>query len=189
MRAVDGAGNVQAVPATAQAQGTPSCPSAGPGPKAVPLLDRIAPTVTAKLTNARFRLGPARTPIIAAKKRKRAPVGTTFRVTLSEPAAFTIRISRVTPGVKKGKKCVKRPKKTKGKKPKKCTLLTTAGTLTRRVGKQGRNDVKFSGRIGSKALARGRCGRQPIQAKVALLHHREVTTQATNSRAAARAGQ
>lgn len=55
MRAVDGAGNVQAVPATAQAQGTPSCPSAGPGPKAVPLLDRIAPTVTAKLTNARFR--------------------------------------------------------------------------------------------------------------------------------------
>ena len=117
MRAVDGAGNVQAVPATAQAQGTPSCPSARPGPKAVPLLDRIAPTVTAKLTNARFRLGPARTPIIAAKKRKRAPVGTTFRVTLSEPAAFTIRISRVTNGVKKGKKCVKRPKRPRARSP------------------------------------------------------------------------
>jgi len=142
--------------------GSPPAPPLPPPatvPPLVPALDRVAPTMTAKLTNARFRLGPSRTPTIAAKKKKktkRAPVGTTFQVTLSEPAAFTIRISRVTNGVKKGKKCVKPPKKTKkGMKPKKCMLLTTAGTLTRRTGKQGRNDVAFSGRIASKALARG----------------------------------
>jgi hypothetical protein len=149
----DAAGNSEAAPGAPDAvQPVAACavtPMPAPTGPAI-VTDRVAPTVTARLTNARFRLGRGRTAITAA----RARVGTTFRITLSEPAAFAIRISRVTTGVKKGKRCVKRTKKTR--KGKRCALLTTRGTLTRRAGKQGRNNVKFSGRIGRKALSRGR---------------------------------
>jgi hypothetical protein len=48
----------------------------GPGPA----VDLVPPTVTAGITNRRFRVGRRSTPIVAAR---RAPVGTTFRITLS----------------------------------------------------------------------------------------------------------
>ncbi len=160
----DAAGNSEAAPGAPDVvQAVAGCPAAPapapaqpmPGPAVVS--DRVAPTVTARLTRSRFRIGRTRTPAVAAQRRRRAPIGTTFRVTLSEPAAIRIRMSRVTSGVRRGAKCVKRPRKPpKGRRLRRCTRLVVDGTLTRRTAKLGRNDVTFSGRIGRKALARGR---------------------------------
>ncbi|MEA2386966.1 MAG: hypothetical protein QOJ22_1140, partial [Thermoleophilaceae bacterium] len=114
--------------------------------------DRTAPTLTASLTNRRFRVGRGSTATSAAKKKKKAPLGTTFRIRLSEPAAYTIRIEKVTRGVKVGKRCLKPSKRRKGKK---CTIAKGAGTLSRTRGLPSLNSLKFSGRIGKKALKPG----------------------------------
>jgi len=60
-------------------------------------------------------------------------------------------LARRTIGVKSGKKC-KSSRKTPAK-SKRCTLFVGAGALTRRA-KTGNNAVKFTGRVGSKALPR-----------------------------------
>ena len=80
------------------------------------------------MSNARFRVGAAATPLAA----RRAPVGTTFRYTLSEPAAVTVAIQR-----SRGRRWVK------------------AATL-QRAGRLGANRLRFSGRVGRRKLAPGR---------------------------------
>ena len=92
----------------------------------------------------------------AVKARKKVKRGTTIRYTLSEAAKVTLRFERKSKGrrVKKGKKrvCAKRTRK--NRKKRKCNRFKSAGTLTR-ASKAGKNSVKFSGRIGKKALKRG----------------------------------
>ena len=156
----DATGNLERAPAVADVvQAVQACSGgeAAPAPGFVGVVDRTAPTVKAKLTNARFRVGRVPKAKRGARKRKRVPAGTTFRVTLSEPAAFTIRIIRMTAGVRSGKKCVKPTRRTRrAGQRKRCTRLKTVGRLNTRAGKQGRNNVRFSGRIRRKALAPGR---------------------------------
>ena len=103
-----------------------------------------------------FRVGSATTAVSAAARKrrtpKRAPVGTTVRFTLSKAAKMSIVIAQRTTGRRSGKRCV-RPTRALAK-HKKCTLIVAAGTLTRNAGR-GASSVRFSGRIGRRALKPG----------------------------------
>jgi hypothetical protein len=105
-----------------------SPPPVAPSPQ---LADTIAPNLTAaSLTNKTFAVGPGATAVTARKEAK-VKRGTTIRFTLSEAGSVSIAIQ----SVKKRK-------------------VKTIGTLTR-TGKAGKNSVKFTGRLGRKALAVG----------------------------------
>ena len=108
-----------------QNPGAPGPGGPGPGQAA----DTQAPIISGlAVSNARFRVGAAATPLAA----RRAPVGTTFRYTLSEPATVTVAIQR-----SRGRRWVK------------------AATL-QRAGRLGANRLRFSGRVGRRKLAPGR---------------------------------
>ncbi len=79
-------------------------------------------------------------------------VGTTFRYTLSEPAKVKLVIAQKVPGRRVGKSCRKPSRRAHGKR---CTRFVKRGTL-RRTGLAGTNSLKFSGRIGRRALKPGR---------------------------------
>lgn len=103
-------------------------------------------------THAVFRVGAKRTAVVSAKKR-RAPIGTTFRFSLDRAATVTITIRRSTVGRRSGKRCVAPTKKLAHHK--RCTLLVRSGALTRH-GKPASNSVAFTGRVGRRALKPGR---------------------------------
>jgi hypothetical protein len=112
-----------------------------------------APALSAvSLTHARFRVGPAPT-ARSARRRAAAPVGTTFRFTLSTDATLTIRIERSVAGRRAGGRCVAPTRR--NARAKRCTRYVLAGTL-RRSERAGADSVAFSGRIGRTPLAVGR---------------------------------
>ena len=103
-------------------------------PKAV--ADSVAPRLSrASLSRRRFRVGRARTVRVAAAKR-----GTTIRYTLSEPASASLVIARRRVLRRSGRRVIR---------------YLNAGTL-KRNGKAGRRRVRFSGRVGRRALPAGR---------------------------------
>ena len=102
-------------------------------------------------TNSVFRVGARRTAIVAARKR-RAPIGTTFRFSLNEAAVVTITVKRSTVGRRSGKVCVKPTRKLAHKH--RCTRIVTLGKLIRHA-RPGANRVAFTGRIGRRALPPG----------------------------------
>jgi hypothetical protein len=104
------------------------------------------------LTNRVFAVGPKPTALTAATRRVKK--GTTFRWTLSEPAATRIQIQLERKGIKVGKRCRVAKPGVKVPRSKRCTALQSKGTL-RRSGKQGRNTAAFSGRMGKRALKPG----------------------------------
>jgi hypothetical protein len=107
------------------------------------------PTLTlVSLTNKRFRVAKRPTAIFARK----APLGTTFRFTLSAPAKLTIAITRTAPGLRGGHGCLAPTAKLKHEHAKRCTRTLTVGTLTRSSEPKGADRVPFSGRIGRRAL-------------------------------------
>jgi hypothetical protein len=118
---------------------------------AIKILDRTKPTIT-RLSMARrtFAVGPRPTPLRAAKTKQ----GSAFRYTLSERASVTITIDRPKPGRRVGRSCRKPSPRLRHRK--RCTRYVSAGTLTRRANRAGRNTTKFSGRIGKKGLKPGR---------------------------------
>jgi hypothetical protein len=97
----------------------------------------------------RFRRAHGRT----AKIARRIPRGTSFRFILNEKARVQIRIYRTRPGRLSKGKC--RAPSRKLAHARRCKRLKAAGTLTRRSMKKGRDRLKFTGRIGRKALAPG----------------------------------
>src|SRR5205085_8064005 len=92
-----------------------------------------------------FAVGAGATAKSAAK---RPAKGTTFRYSLSHAARVTIAIAQKLTGHRKGHVCVKSGK------GKRCTLFVTAESLTRSSA-SGANSLKFSGRIGRRALKPG----------------------------------
>ena len=122
---------------------------AGVGPTG----DRVGPAITRlRLSRKRFAVGKKRTPVDAAAKRVKR--GTTIRFTLSEAGTVRIRFDRKLKGRRNAGRCV-RPRRTLRNK-RRCTRYKRAGKSLVRTGKKGRNSVAFSGRIGRKALPRGR---------------------------------
>ena len=123
-------------------------PGPGPGPTPQPGADKTRPVISAlRLTNKRFRVAPGAT-ALSAKATKR---GTVIRFKLSEKATTTLRIERARPGRRSGKKCVKPRRGLK----RKCTRYVLTRTLKRKKTKKGSNSVRFSGRLGRKALGPG----------------------------------
>jgi streptogramin lyase len=130
--------------------GTLPPPGAPPGPGPT-LVDKTAPVVDRfSVTPPSFAVGAGATPVAAAKRS--APLGTTVRYRLSEPAAVTFSFDRATAGRRAGSRCVKPTTRNRRAKP--CTLYAGAGKLTRKAA-VGVSSLKFSGRIGRKALAVG----------------------------------
>jgi virginiamycin B lyase len=111
--------------------------------------DTTVPAVTrARVSPRKVVVGPKRTPVRLVRR-----TGATISFTLSEQAAVSLRIEQVLRGRRVGRRCV-RPTPSLGKK-RRCTRYKRAGTLER-SGRQGRNAVRFTGRIGKRALRRGR---------------------------------
>ena len=106
----------------------------------------------ASLTNKRFRVSRRPTAISAAARR-RTPLGTRFRFTLSAAAKLTIAITRSTPGLRHGRSCVAPSTKLIRRHAKHCTRTLSVGTLTRASEAAGAHSVAFSGRIGHRPLA------------------------------------
>jgi alpha-tubulin suppressor-like RCC1 family protein len=103
----------------------------------------------AYLTNKRFRVGGKDTAISA----RRAPVGTSFRFTLSAAASVQIKITRSAAGLRRGRSCVAPTTKLRRAHAKRCTRTLTVGTLTRSKTPNGKGRIAFSGRIGHRALS------------------------------------
>jgi DNA-binding beta-propeller fold protein YncE len=108
------------------------------------------PAITAaSLTNRRFRVAKKDTAISA----KKAPLGTTFRFTLSAAAKLRIVITRSAPGLRHGHSCLAPTAKLKRAHAKHCTRTLTVGTLTRSNEPKGADSIAFSGRIGHRSLS------------------------------------
>jgi virginiamycin B lyase len=120
-----------------------------PGGGGQPGGDTIAPAVSnPKVSPKNVIVGAGATPVRLGRRR-----GTTISYTLSEQARVSLRIERVLPGRRSGRRCVKLRRALRKKR--RCTRHVRAGTLER-SGRKGRNTVSFSGRIGRRALVRGR---------------------------------
>jgi hypothetical protein len=109
------------------------------------------PTISAvRVTPSRFRVAKAATAITA----RRAPRGTKIRFSLAVPATTTIAIQRPGAGRRSGGRCVKPTHRLR--RAKRCTRYVGEGRLTRANLAAGAATVKFSGRLGRRALRRGR---------------------------------
>jgi hypothetical protein len=123
-------------------------------------IDPTAPSLTAvSLSRKRFGVGADPTPVSAAKRRVRR--GTTIRFNLSEAASVAIAVQRRAAGLRLRRggrtRCVAptpRNRRRVGRRVR-CVRFVRRGTLTR-SGSAGRNSVRFSGRIGRRALRPGR---------------------------------
>jgi PKD domain len=113
----------------------------------------------------RFTRGPTITPVRFAVARGRTPTrgnstarrGATFRYSLDREASVRIRIERALPGrrVRRGSRVTCVAPRPVNRRARRCTRYRRAGTLIR-TSHQGRNAVKFTGRIGRRALRLGR---------------------------------
>ena len=107
------------------------------------------PTITAaSLSARRFRVASAATAVSA-----RAPLGTTFRFTLSAAASLQIAITRSAAGVRSGRRCVTPTRALRRAHARGCLRTLGLGTLARAKEAAGADRVAFTGRIGHHALA------------------------------------
>ena len=106
-----------------------------------------AVVAAARVVSPAFRVGSTPT----ATSARAVPNGTTFVYRLSAAARVQIRILRIRAGRLRGRRCVTRgaPRSARA-----CLAATRVGTLRRR-GHRGTNRTRFSGRIGTRALAPG----------------------------------
>jgi hypothetical protein len=115
----------------------------------------LAPKITnASVTHARFRVSKRAT-ALSAKAKAKAPQGTAFRFSLSEPAAVKIVIQRSSAGLRNGGRCVAPSAKLRRRHARRCSRTVALGTLTRARENQGKESIAFSGRLGSKPLSPG----------------------------------
>ena len=106
----------------------------------------------AGLTNKHFRVAKRDTAISA---RRRPPLGTSFRFTLSAQANLTIAITRTAAGRRSGPLCTAPTRKLRHRHAKPCMRVLNVGTLARAHEPNGADRVAFSGRIGNRTLTPG----------------------------------
>src|SRR5262249_51901574 len=104
------------------------------------------------VSHASFRVGKARTAVIAKTTAKKPSGGTTFRWTLSEAATVKVAITQRFPGRLSGKRCAVPSRKLRTHAA--CTRLLARVGLARHA-KVGRGSLVFSGRWGKHRLAPG----------------------------------
>jgi len=104
-------------------------------------------------SRSRWRDGSAGATFARAHKHKRTPVGTTFAVTLNEPATLTLSFTKMASGHStKSGACVA-PNKHNKHRPR-CTLATAAGALSMSA-HAGTNTITFDGVLPTGKLAPG----------------------------------
>ena len=109
------------------------------------------PVITkARLTHTRFRVAAQRTAVTARTMTAR---GTGVLFTLSAPARLQIKLTRATPGMRSGRRCVAPTRKLKQTHAQHCARTLTLGTLTRANEPAGPDRVTFTGRLGRRRLA------------------------------------
>ena len=127
-------------------------PPAGPAPPVAGQASK--PAITgASLLRKRFRVGRRPTAKRAAAARRAKP-GTAFRFDLSARADVTIALHRRAAGRRAGGRC-RKPAPRLRKRPA-CVRLLARGKLVRAGRAEGRHSIAFSGRVGRRALPRGR---------------------------------
>jgi RTX calcium-binding nonapeptide repeat (4 copies) len=106
----------------------------------------------------RYRLSPSS--FVAASKgpsvtaARRAKVGTIVRYTVSEPATVSFAVERATSGRQVSEKCPAPTRRSQRRKH--CARYRTLKGTFEHTGRQGRNSLKFSGRLRGRKLAPGR---------------------------------
>ena len=141
----------------AQPTEAPGCQAGSAAPAAAPpfpalALDRVSPVLSGvTVSRRRFRLSSAATPRVA---RTLTPAGTVFRFRLSEVAEVSLRFYRATAGRRSGRRCVAPTRPLRG--ARRCTRYPLRGTLVRRRVPAGRRSIRFTGRVGVRALPLGR---------------------------------
>jgi hypothetical protein len=127
-----------------------SVPPAGGGKDGdTPAPDTVAPLVfNFRAAPALFTVARAATPLAARLAR-----GTRFRFALSEAARVTLKIQRVRAGRRSGGRCVRPTPRLRH--AARCKRHRTLGALARSA-QSGTNSIRFSGRLGERALRRGR---------------------------------
>jgi streptogramin lyase len=126
-------------------------PGAGGGPAAA---DVVAPVLSRlRLSATRFRVSPRPTAVSAQRRRRAIPAGTTVSFFVNEPAAVSLAVERRVAGRRRGRACV-RPSRAL-RRARRCTRWVRVGTI-RRANVGGRVGIRFTGRIGRRALRAGR---------------------------------
>jgi hypothetical protein len=105
------------------------------------------------LVPARFRVVNAGEAIFSAKKKAKAPIGTTVTYSISAKATTEFFVERKIPGRRVKGKC--KPVTKANRARKKCAFFRLNKTGFAHSGATGTNSFKFSGRIGGKGLAPG----------------------------------
>jgi hypothetical protein len=105
-------------------------------------------------TPHKFRAANIGGAVVSAKKKAKAPIGTTVSYSLSAAATVTFSVERRLPGRKVGKRCVKQTRANRTKK--KCARFKPVKGSFTHSGQAGQNRFKFSGRIAGKGLGPGR---------------------------------
>jgi DNA-binding beta-propeller fold protein YncE len=119
----------------------PAGPAGNPRDVTAPKISRFS------ISSHVFAVAAAATPVSALAR------GTTFHFALSETSRVRISIQRVLPGRRAGKNCRKPTSRLVHKRA--CKRFVAAGALSRSEN-AGASSVKFSGRIGRRALRAGR---------------------------------
>jgi hypothetical protein len=131
----------------------PAPGGAAPGAGATPGPAAAAPAVTGfGVAPTRFAVGPGATPIAAA--RGRAARGATLRFSLSSPGSISIVFERALAGRRVGTAC--RAPSSALRRARACVRYLRAGAMRRSSLPAGASALRFTGRIGSRALTPGR---------------------------------
>jgi hypothetical protein len=93
-----------------------------------------------------------------------ATTGTVVSYSLNTAATTKFSVLKPTPGIKSGKRCVKRPKHPP-KGAKKCTRYVSIGSF-KRAAVAGSNRFRFTGRLKGKTLKRGSYRLQAVATNV-----------------------
>jgi len=123
-------------------------PSPDPGPSPAPLPPSPGPPTVPKDTTA-----PTLSALKASKASFVAGKGTTFSLSLSEPASLRIVVTRATSGRRVGKTC--RPLTRANRKKRRCTYDRVVTTIKRPGLRAGRAKIAFSGKVGKRRLPVG----------------------------------
>lgn len=118
--------------------------------------DTTAPVLgSLRLSRVRFRVGPTRTAVSAARERRRSPAGTTLTTSVNEPALISFTIQRAGAGRRIAGRCVKQTSRRRA--ARRCTRwIALTPTLTRRLAAADSVRLRFTGRVGSRRLQPGR---------------------------------
>lgn len=116
-------------------------------------VDTTPPKMTKlHLSNKIFKVGKTNTLLITRAKKKKIPTGTTIIFSLDTNAYLAIGVYKAVEGRTEGTDCVKPTEENKT--AKKCVRPVLINTM-QRIGKPGRNEISFSGKLDGKKLKTG----------------------------------